>query len=313
MEFLFLNEETQFENSYEQTKAFAESVGVDVSDISNQTLDEVMLEATENFHEAEMTAMQEEFALFQESVGHEEILQEEGALKKIGDTLKKWWKAIKEWCVKLWSKIIHWFWVAVQWMRKTIQSAIQKATGSKNVYLPETIAAYAGREAASSKEVKEVIDLSVELVKSEATKDGVVKAKDLFKKFEKFKEVDNKQFSIADKQQTKGKVTPVPVATWKKWMDNALKEYENTKAGVEKANKACQDSIKKNDKALEVFYKSGTGDKEKILNEGKKLRLISSLTAKMGAFYTSRTRKFMSVLFSKASFKNKSEKEEFNA
>jgi hypothetical protein len=312
MEFLFLNEETQIENSYEQTKAFAESVGVDVSDISNQTLDEVMLEAVEGCHEAEMTAMQEEFALFQESVGHEEILQEEGALKKIGDTLKKWWKAIKEWCVKTWTKIVHWFWVAVQWMRKTIQSAIQKVSGSKNVYLPESLATAAGSDPLESKAIVDKIEgLATMAIYVSGDKDGVVKMKDFEKAFADYKKKQLKVFEGYGKEKEKGKMTPVPVATWKKWMDNALKEYENCKKAVEKANSNCQKTIKENDKALEAFYKDGKGDKAAILNNGKRLRMVSILTGKFGGLFTSRARKFMSVLFSKASFKNKEDKEEF--
>jgi hypothetical protein len=291
-------------------KAFAESVGVDVSDVANKSLDEVMLEAAEGFHEAEIQAMQEEFSLFQESVGKdEEFLQEAGVLKTIGDTLKKWWGKIKAFLVKLWAKIVHYFWVVVQWARKTIQAAVQKLHGAKTINVPKSLIQWVSSvekfsssdSTAAIKEIQNNIN-KCETVRETADGKDIIKYSAIEKALKsELKGLDEHKKTISKDKDKEA----VPFGTWKKWMDNALKNFEVWKKQADDINKKCQKAIATNDKDLEKYYKDPKSEatKKTILFRGKVLRQTASWASKFFGKYVSLTRWMMGALFHYASYK----------
>ena len=138
MEFLFLNESAVLDQK-DYLDSICESINFNAKD-STESFADVMLEATEDYHNCEVTCMQEEFQLFCEEnsgVPFNEAIEPDlsgaekaadDATKKVGSglekaagvdgkkagffarvaaTLKKWWNAIKNFIAKIWNKILY--------------------------------------------------------------------------------------------------------------------------------------------------------------------------------------------------------------
>jgi len=117
----------------------------------------------------------------------------------------------------------------------------------------------------------------------------------------------NVKFETGDK----GSMVQVPFSSWKKWMDDALKNYENGKSAADKGEKAMKKAVSDCDKDIEKAYKAGKDDE--VANLRKKanlLRLTSGLFSKLSSKMVGMLRWLMGALFHYSSVKSsKKEKE----
>jgi hypothetical protein len=302
MELLFLNESATLDTPDMELEKFAESTyGVSVADNKDMTLEEVMIEATEELHEAEMTAMQEEFKVFKESA--DGILNEEGTLKKVGDTIKEWWKKLVAWLTKIWNKIVHYFWQFLNWCRKTAQTVISKFTGRKNIYVPKALEAAKATFTNLSADAGNVVSECENYIEHGASKIDLSQVKAKFAKG--LDKASTKTKDAVKKDLEKGNFNITTLEQWKKMVDDSLKDYEKTKAIIEKAKATITKRIKDNDAKIERLAKSGSeSDKKDAVTQANKLKAVSALLAKKTSRMISDGRWYMSALFTKCRSSN---------
>jgi hypothetical protein len=303
MELLFLNESATVDAPEMELEKFAESTyGVSVEDNNDMTLEEVMIEATEELHEAEMAAMQEEFQVFKESA--DGILNEEGTLKKVGNTIKKWWEKLVAWLTKIWNKIVHYFWQFLNWCRKTAQTVISKFTGRKNIYIPKALMAC--EKIDESNAASELVNMCELYVQNAANSKGQVDASKVKEKFNNMiKKSSEKAKKDVNKDLEKKNFEVTSLEAWKKMVDDGLKMYEKGKGILEKAKAKMTKEIKDNDKIVAALMKDGSEEsKRSAVAKGNALKLASSLLARISSKMISAGRWYMSALFTKCRSSN---------
>jgi len=304
MELLFLNEDSVSADgsALSEIRAYAKANNITLFD-EDTTLDEALLECAEGLNEAEISAMREEFAMYQESVLNE------GVMGDAWDKLKEWWAKIKEWITKAIEKVVHWFWVAVTWCRKQIQVAINKLHGSAVVWVPAKLLDTKNILSEVDAATKATFSIAQTKADYETDFDKDTKKEIINKLKIKFQDV-----KIAVKRdKEKGEFKDVPLGTWKNLMDAALKTFENSKKAADSASKTFKKLISDQDKAFADAFKNAKGGEPSNAAELRKtsagLRNLAWKSAKVGATTIKINRWLMGALFSCASYKKGKPKE----
>ena len=314
MEFLFLNEAAAEVAGRDELKEFVESTyNVEFSDMSGKSFGEIQLECEEAFHEAEVTAMKEEFALYQESLALNEEDEEgkKNIFAKAWDKIKEWWRQLCAFITKLWLGLLKLIDQAVAWVRKAVLSVVSYFKGTSSCTVPKSM----------WEEVSSIVKMGGATKAEAARLNSLFSDPSKFESVEKAKAEFDKVWENAKKASEEYREKLVRLAGEKSEGNNdgrgttsvtvndvksKLNDLVNLAGWLRKQADVTKKAITATIKKTESDMKSVNADKAEIKKVGTILRLGSSISGKYYSLGVSDCKWLASKIFSMCKIGKKS-------